>query len=128
VPYLRFKGFDEGILRQQLPVLVKEFALTAAVPEEIVKVELLPIVQITATPSSLEIFMFRRDQQKHDAIAGNLHELLSRFGYGNVHIFFVILTPSLYYKQGRPLTNISWLPEYIPPGTISDSSCLVQEI
>lgn len=116
MPYLRFKGFDEGLLRQQLPVLVEEFSRIAAVPREIVKIELLSVVPLTATPSSLEIFMFPREQQKHDALAANLHDLLSCFGYADVHIFFVLLTPSLYYKNGQPLKNISWLPEYLPHG------------
>jgi hypothetical protein len=116
VPYLRFKGFDEGFLRQQVPVLVEEFARVAAVPHEIVKVELLSITQITETPRSLEIFMFPRDQRKHDAIAENLNDLLCHFGYRDVHIFFVLLTPSLYYKEGRPLKNISWLQDYISHG------------
>ena len=111
MPYLRFKGFDEETLRQQVPVLVEEFARVAAVRQEIVKVELLSITQITATPLSLEIFMFPRDQQKHDDIAATLHDLLSHFGYGDVHIFFVLLTPSLYYKKGLPLKNVSWLQE-----------------
>lgn len=109
MPYLRFKGFDEEILRQHLPVLVDEFSRVSAVPREIVKIELLRITRITDTPPSVEIFMFQREQKKHDAIAANLYDLLSHFGYRDVHIFFVLLTPSLYYKQGVPLKNISWL-------------------
>lgn len=111
MPYLRFKGFDEEFLRQALPVIVEEFSRVAAVPREIVKVELLSIKQITDTPRSLEIFMFPRAQEKHDRIAATLYDLLSHFDYPNVHIFFVLLTPSLYYKEGMPLKNISWLPE-----------------
>jgi hypothetical protein len=109
MPYLRFKGFDEEFLRQALPVLVEEFSRVASVPREIVKIELLSITQITATPRSLEIFMFPRTQERHNAIASTLHGILSRDGYGDVHIFFVQLTPSLYYKEGMPLQNISWL-------------------
>jgi hypothetical protein len=116
MPYLRFKGFDEGFLQEQLPLLVEEFSRVAAVPREIVKIELLPIVQITATPLSLEIFMFPRGQRKHDIIAENMYDLLCHFGYQDVHIFFVLLTPSLYYKEGLPLKSISWLPEYTPHG------------
>ncbi|MDD2309539.1 MAG: DUF1904 family protein [Desulfuromonadaceae bacterium] len=110
MPYLRFKGFDEKFVRQQAPLLVEEFSRVAAVPREIVKVELLSITQITPTPRSLEIYMFPRTQEKHDAIAANLHDMLSRHGYRDVHIFFVLLSPSLYYKEGMPLQNISWLP------------------
>ncbi|HEY3415915.1 MAG TPA: DUF1904 family protein [Armatimonadota bacterium] len=110
MPYLRFKGFDEELLRELLPMLVEGFSSTAAVPQEIVKVELLSIKQITATPRSLEIFMFPREQEKHDRIAANLYDLLCRFNYRDVHIFFVLLSPSLYYKEGVPLNNISWLP------------------
>lgn len=109
MPYLRFKGFAEEFLREHLPQLVEEFSRTAAVPQEIVKVELLSITQITPTPSSLEIYMFPRTQEKHDTIAANLHDLLHHFGYPDVHIFFVLLTPSLYYKEGLPLKNIRWL-------------------
>jgi hypothetical protein len=109
MPYLRFKGFDEEGLRLALPVLVEEFSRVAAVPREIVKVELLNITQITPTPRSLEIYMFPRTQEKHDAIVENLYDLLSHFGYRDVHIFFVLLASSLYYKEGRPLRNINWL-------------------
>jgi hypothetical protein len=88
---------------------VEEFSRVAAVPPEIVKVELLTITRITATPRSLEIFMFPRSQEKHDAIAATLYDLLSRHGCRDVHIFFVLLSPSLYYKEGVPLQHISWL-------------------
>lgn len=107
MPYLRFKGFDEEGLQRALPELVDEFSRVAAVPLEIVKVELLNITQISATPRSLEIYMFPRTQEKHDAIAATLHDLLTRFNYLGVHIFFVLLAPSLYYKEGRPLMNIN---------------------
>lgn len=109
MPYLRFKGFDEAFLQRAFPVIVEEFSRVASVPREIVKVELLTITQITATPRSLEIFMFPRTQEKHDRIAATLHDLLDNFGYGDTHIFFVLLTPSLYYKQGMPLKEVSWL-------------------
>ena len=109
MPYLRFKGFDEEFLRRAVPVLVEEFSRVAAVPREIVRVELLCIKQITDTPRSLEIFMFPREQGKHDRIAATLYDLLSHFNYRDVHIFFVLLAPSLYYKEGMPLKNISWL-------------------
>jgi len=110
MPYLRFKGFDEEGLRRALPVRVEEFSRVAAVPREIVKVELLTITPISATPRSLEIYMFPRTQEKHDAIVENLYDLLSHYGCRDVHIFFVLLAPTLYYKEGRPLKNISWLP------------------
>lgn len=110
MPYLRFKGFDEEFVRQQAPLFVEEFSRAAAVPREIVKVELLSITQITPTPRSLEIYMFPRTQEKHDVIAATLQAILSRHGYRDVHIFFVLLAPSLYYKEGMPLQDISWLP------------------
>jgi len=109
MPYLRFKGFDEVVLRRALPVLVETFSRVAAVPREIVKVELLNITKISATPRSLEIYMFPRTQEQHDAIAESLYDLLSNYGCRDVHIFYVLLTPSLYYKDGMPLKNISWL-------------------
>lgn len=123
MPYLRFKSFDEEGLRRALPLLVDEFAQVAAVPREIVKVELLTITPLTATPRSLEIFMFPRTKEKHDAIAAHIYALLSRFGYQDTHIFFVPLDPSLYYKQGLPLQNISWLPEYQPAGNETNLEC-----
>lgn len=115
MPYLRFKGFDEEGLRRALPVIIEEFSHVAAVPQDIVKVELLNITQISATPRSLEIYMFPRTQEKHDAIAITMHALLSHFNYRGVHIFFVLLAPSLYYKDGMPLKNISWLPSSRQP-------------
>ncbi len=112
MPYLRFKGFEEGFLREMVPFFVDEFARIAEVPREKVKVELISVIQITATPLSLEIFMFPREQRKHDAIAETLDALLNHFGIQDVHIFFIPLTPRLYYKEGQPLKNISWLPAY----------------
>lgn len=108
MPFLRFKGFKEEGLRQILPSLIDTFAQVAGVPREVVKVELLNITQITVTPRSLEIFMFRRNQNKHDAIAATLDALLSSQGYLGVHIFFVLLSPALYYKDGAPLKTIPW--------------------
>lgn len=108
MPFLRFKGFEEEGLRQMLPSLTDDFSRVAGVPREVVKIELLSITQVTATPRSLEIFMFGRDQAKHDAIATTLHALLSGQGYAGVHIFFVLLDPALYYKEGMPLRTIPW--------------------
>jgi len=112
MPYLRFKGFDEGFLRENAPLFVDEFARVAEVPREKVKIELIPAIQITATPRSLEIFMFPREQRKHDLMAETMDTLLNHFGIQDVHIFFIPLTQRLYYKEGQPLRHISWLPEY----------------
>ena len=112
MPYLRFKGFDEGFLREKAPLLVEEFARVAEVPREKVKIELLPVIRITATPRSLEIFMFPRELGKHDCIAETMDALLTHFGIQNVHIFFIPLAPRLYYKEGQPLKHINWLPGY----------------
>lgn len=112
MPYLRFKGFDEGFLRRKAPLLVDEFARVAEVPRDKVKIELLPLIQITSTPRSLEIFMFPRERGKHDHIAETMDTLLNHLGIQDVHIFFIPLIPRLYYKEGRPLKHISWLPGY----------------
>ncbi len=109
MPYLRFSGFDEETLRDRLPEIATLFARVAAVPREIVKIELLRIERLTDTPRSLEILMFPRSQEKHDAIAAALHGLLGTFGYGETHIFFLHLSPALYYKGGLPLHTVSWL-------------------
>lgn len=109
MPFLRFKGFEEERLRQMRPSLIEEFSRVAGVPREVVKIELLSITQVTITPRSLEIYMFGRNQDKHDAIAATLDALLSSLGYRGVHIFFVLLTPALYYKDGVPLRTIRWL-------------------
>lgn len=110
MPFLRFKGFDEERVRQMTPSVIEEFSRVAGVPQEVVKVELLSIRQITATPRSLEIYMFERDREKHDAIAATLHALMLHRGFEGVHIFFVLLTPALYYKEGAPLQTLPWLP------------------
>lgn len=112
MPYLRFKGFDEGFLREKAPQFVEEFASVAAVPRKKVKIELLPVIRITATSRSLEIFMFPREQGKHDVIAETMDTLLNHFGIQDVHIFFIPLSPRLYYKEGRPLKYLSWLQGY----------------
>lgn len=116
MPYLRFKGFDEKLLLAMLPELQDEFSLVAGVPPDIVKIELLPDSRMADTPNSLEILMFPRDQEKHDSIAAALHAALSRHGFRDTHIFFVMLSPSLYYKQGEPLKNATRLADsHAPP-------------
>lgn len=115
MPYLRFKGFDEGFLREKAALFVAEFARVAAVPLDKVKIELLPVIRITDTPRSLEIFMFPREQQKHDCIAATMAALLDQCGLPDVHIFFIQLAPRLYYKEGQPLKHVSWLPAYDSP-------------
>jgi len=112
MPYLRFKGFDEIFLREKAPLFVEEFARVAEVPQEKVKIELLPVIRITDTPRSLEIFMFPRELGKHDCIAETMDALLTHLGIWNVHIFFIPLTSRLYYKDGQPLKHINWLPGY----------------
>lgn len=112
MPYLRFKGFDENFLRENASLFVEEFARVAEVPREKVKIELLPVIRITATPRSLEIFMFPRGRGMHDLIAETMDTLLNHFGIQGVHIFFIPLAPRLYYKEGQPLKHISWLPSY----------------
>ncbi|WP_098743466.1 DUF1904 family protein [Paenibacillus sp. EZ-K15] len=103
MPYLRFKGFTEVFLEEITPQVVAEFAGIVQIPQEIVKIELLPYQIITNTPLSVEILMFQRTQEIHDAVAARIHDILSERGYRNVHIFFVILKRNLYYKEGRPL-------------------------
>jgi len=103
VPFLRFKGFDKPIIEQISPSMIDEFAELASIPKEIVKIELLQIEQITNSPLSVEIYMFQREQAKHDAIASMIHKKFSELGLSHIHIFFVILSPSLYYKEGKPL-------------------------
>ncbi|MGC4376401.1 DUF1904 family protein [Fictibacillus sp. Mic-4] len=107
MPFLRFKGIERDILKEISPLLVEEFSYTANVSKEKVKIELLNVERITDTPPSVEIFMFPRDQEVHDDLASIIHHLLKNRGYGNVHIFFVLLSPSLYYKEGRPLKESS---------------------
>ncbi|MFC4812641.1 DUF1904 family protein [Paenibacillus sp. GCM10023250] len=104
MPFLRFKGFPTSFLKQLAPPLVEEFAKLVRIPKEIVKIEQLDIQIITNTPRSVEILMFQRAQELHDAIATKMHRMLADLGYENVHIFFVILSPSLYYKEGKPLS------------------------
>lgn len=103
MPYLRFKGFSEVFLEEITPTVVETFAGIVQIPKEIVKIEQLPYRIITNTPLSVEILMFQRSQETHDAVAASIHEILSERGYRNVHIFFVILNRNLYYKEGRPL-------------------------
>lgn len=103
MPYLRFKGFQKDFLQNISPVVVDRFSQLANVAKEKVKMELLHVDPITNSPSSVEILMFPREQHIHDAIAEMLHRILREHGYSQTHIFFVMLSPSLYYKEGLPL-------------------------
>ena len=105
MPYLRFKGFPSEFLRSIAPRVVEDFAQTVQIPKEKVKIELLLTETITQVPLSVEILMFPRKQEVHDAVAAKLTRLLQESGYAQVHIFYVLLSPSLYYKNGEPLAS-----------------------
>ncbi|CAG7599187.1 hypothetical protein PAESOLCIP111_00291 [Paenibacillus solanacearum] len=106
MPYLRFKGFQREALERMSPLIVDEFAYIVNIPKEKVKIELLPVMQITHSPLSVEIQMFQREQETHDALASAMNRLFDEFGCHHVHIYFVILYPTLYYKEGKPLKVI----------------------
>jgi len=106
LPFLRFKGFDPHFLRQISAELVENFARLAEVSKEKVKVESIQVEVITNSPLSVEIYMFPRTQQKHDEIAAMIHSILQKHGLGQAHIFFVLLSPSLYYKEGLPVQQM----------------------
>jgi hypothetical protein len=57
LPYLRFKGLDEGSLREMLSEVLDGFSRVAAVPQEAVKIELLLIAL----------------DNGHAAFTGNIH-------------------------------------------------------
>ncbi|GED70309.1 hypothetical protein BRE01_40110 [Brevibacillus reuszeri] len=103
MPFLRFKGMDKDKVKVMSPVIIEQFARIADVAEEKVKIELLVVEQITNSPSSVEILMFEREQEKHDAIAAMMNDILEEHDIRQAHIFFVILSPTLYYKEGVPL-------------------------
>ncbi len=107
LPFLRFKGFEKEWLQGVSPEIVEEFARIAEIAKEKVKIELLQVEQITNSPLSVEILMFEREQKKHDAIARMIHDVLKPHGFENTHIFFMLLSPSLYYKEGMPLQTKS---------------------
>ncbi|CAG7616469.1 DUF1904 family protein [Paenibacillus allorhizosphaerae] len=106
MPYLRFKGFQSEVLEKLAPLVVDEFAYIVKIPKEKVKIELLPIRQITNSPLSVEIQMFQREQETHDALASSMNRIFHEFDCQHVHIYFVILSPTLYYKEGKPLKVI----------------------
>ncbi|USG68294.1 DUF1904 domain-containing protein [Brevibacillus ruminantium] len=105
MPFLRFKGFEKSVIEDVSPFIIEEFSNLISIPREIVKIELLHVEQVTNSPLSVEIMMFPREQKKHDALASMIYKKLSEYGY-HPHIFFVILSPSLYYKEGKPLNEI----------------------
>jgi hypothetical protein len=103
MPYLRFKGFPSEYLHTISPRLVEEFAQLVGITKSIVKIELLLAEAITQVPLSLEVLMFPRKQEVHDAVAAKFNQILNESGYEHVHIFFILLNPQLYYKNGEPL-------------------------
>ncbi|BFH61014.1 DUF1904 family protein [Paenibacillus azoreducens] len=106
MPFVRFTGFEKNVVEHVAPAIIEDFAAIANIPQEIVKIELLPVEKIINSPQSVEIYMFPREQEKHDAIAKMINEHLKNEGFHRAHIFYVLLQPSLYYKEGLPLNEI----------------------
>ncbi|MCY9514325.1 DUF1904 family protein [Paenibacillus apiarius] len=111
MPFIRFKGFKQPFVERISSAVIHLVADTVHIPPEIVKIELIHAIPVANSPLSVEIYMFQREQEKHDAVASKLYALLQEHGYDQVHIFYVILTPSLYYKEGKPLQGVPVIPE-----------------
>ncbi|UUZ85372.1 DUF1904 domain-containing protein [Paenibacillus sp. P26] len=94
------------MIEQIAPFITEQFSDLVGIPRDIVKIELFHVEPITNSPLTVEILMFQREQEIHDAVASMIHTKLCDCGYPNPHIFFVILSPSLYYKEGKPLNEI----------------------
>ncbi|SDN71549.1 protein of unknown function [Paenibacillus sp. yr247] len=103
MPFLRFKGFQRDFISSISPIIIQEFSKVTGVVQQKVKIELLLVEQLNNSPQSLEILMFPRDQEMHDNIVQVLYTILSEHGFPDVHIFFILLSPHLYYKEGQPL-------------------------
>ncbi|SFL73329.1 protein of unknown function [Paenibacillus sp. 1_12] len=105
MPYLRFKGFSNEYLHSVAPRLVEEFAQLVHIDKSMVKIETLLTEAITQVPLSLEILLFPRKQEVHDAVAARFNQILRESGYEHVHIFFILLSPYVYYKNGEPIAQ-----------------------
>ncbi|NOV02090.1 DUF1904 family protein [Paenibacillus planticolens] len=105
MPFLRFKGFQQDFVSSISTDVIQEFSRITGVLPQKVKIELLLVEQLNNSPQSLEILMFPRDQEMHDRIAQEMNNLLAAHGFGEVHIFFILLSPHLYYKEGQPLKS-----------------------
>ena len=105
MPYLRFNGFTKEELSPLIPRIIQDFARTAEIDEDKVKVEFRPTGRLTNSPRSLEILMFQRSQDKHDRIAAVLYAILESGGFEDTHIFYKILSQQLYYRNGKPLSG-----------------------
>lgn len=108
MPFLRFKGFQKDFISSISSTIIQQFSKLTGVVQEKIKIELLLVEQLNNSPLSLEIYMFPRDQELHDNIVKELYTILCEHGFHDVHIFFILLSPHLYYKEGQPLiTNHS---------------------
>ncbi|KAA8782591.1 phenylpyruvate tautomerase PptA (4-oxalocrotonate tautomerase family) [Paenibacillus sp. 4624] len=105
MPFIRFKGFTGSKLEEVVPQITEQMALITHIPQERMKAERHDVQALTPSPASIEILMFQRDQEIHDRIASSMQSILEKAELPDVHIFFNILSPHLYYKKGKPLTD-----------------------
>lgn len=105
MPFIKFRGFEKKDVLVFAPKIIKEFSGITEVTKDMVKIEISEVEIITSSPYTVEISMFKRDQEKHNAIATAIYKILSEYGYEDSHIFYTILSPSLYYKEGNPLRS-----------------------
>ncbi|GAF22025.1 MULTISPECIES: DUF1904 family protein [Shouchella] len=105
LPYLRFTGFSSERLQTLAPTVIDVFSEIVHISKEKVKIERSTLEPILNVPLTIEIRMFSRAQSVHDQIANNLSALLREEGFETVHIYFLILSPELYYKDGVPIKS-----------------------
>lgn len=105
MPFIRFRGFTGNQLEEVVPHIIEKMVLILNIPHERMKAERYDVQALVPSPASVEILMFQRDQEIHNRIAFCVHMILSDADMPDAHIFFNILSPSLYYKQGKPLLD-----------------------
>ncbi|MFB4213198.1 DUF1904 family protein [Shouchella sp. JSM 1781072] len=103
LPYLRFTGFSTETLQALAPAIIDVFTGIVDMSKEKVKIERVMSEPIANVPLTLEIRMFPRDQDVHDDIAETFTTFFREEGYDSVHIYFLLLSPERYYKNGKPI-------------------------
>lgn len=102
MPHLRFRGFEEIVLRENALGLLPALAEKIGCPEDWFTMEIVATSYLTQPPlPMIEVLWFTRGQEVQDQVATLLDEAAKGWGSASPTLLFHPLEKENYYEEGR---------------------------
>lgn len=102
MPHLRFRGFEESVLKEKALELLPSLAEKIDCPEDWFTMEIVATNFLTLPPMPMiEILWFARGQDVQDQVAALLDGAVKGWGLASPTLLFLPLEKENYYEEGR---------------------------